>query len=330
MADYPWPPGTATGVGSMPGTDMAEALRLVLGELPDLPYLPELPARGPGADMIGRSAAFLVDIAVDLQPSGWRLVDRPGMDLRRSRDLIDRDLDTLLEVAHGHHGVFKLQVAGPWTLAGTVELHRGDKVIADPGATRDLAQSLAEGVAVHAGRLRACLPGADLVVQWDEPALPAVLSGRVPTASGFGVLRAVQAQDAEDALRWVMSAVPDAFCVAHCCAPDAPVGLLRAAGAGAVSLDAALLPAEEVLGEAIEAGTALWLGLVPSTDPGGPLERKRLADPARALWQRLGFAEDQLRRQVVVTPSCGLAGASPAYARAALRAARETAKELAG
>ena len=42
-----------TGVGSLPGTDYRAALRTVLdalggAELPDLPYLPELPARGPG------------------------------------------------------------------------------------------------------------------------------------------------------------------------------------------------------------------------------------------------------------------------------------------
>ena len=48
---FPWPVGSATGIGSMPGTDIAEAQRVVLGELPDLPHLPELPARGPGADL---------------------------------------------------------------------------------------------------------------------------------------------------------------------------------------------------------------------------------------------------------------------------------------
>src|SRR4051812_48615702 len=72
----PWPAGAATGVGSMPGSDVDEALALVFGELPDLPHLPELPARGVGADMIGRSASVLVDLHVDLQPSGWRLL--PG------------------------------------------------------------------------------------------------------------------------------------------------------------------------------------------------------------------------------------------------------------
>ena len=32
----------------MPGTDPDEAMRVIAGELPDFPYLPELPDRGPG------------------------------------------------------------------------------------------------------------------------------------------------------------------------------------------------------------------------------------------------------------------------------------------
>ncbi|MGZ6772647.1 MAG: hypothetical protein ACXVGA_08965, partial [Mycobacteriaceae bacterium] len=68
------PPGTATGIGSWPGTDPVEAARVVLGELGVLPHLVELPARGVGADMIGRTAALLVDIAVEVSPSGYRVV----------------------------------------------------------------------------------------------------------------------------------------------------------------------------------------------------------------------------------------------------------------
>jgi hypothetical protein len=63
MPDFPWPAGAATGIGSLPGTDVVEAQRIVFGELPELPHLPELPARGPGADLIGRSAGFLVESA---------------------------------------------------------------------------------------------------------------------------------------------------------------------------------------------------------------------------------------------------------------------------
>ena len=62
----PWPPGAATGVGSLPGTDAREALQLVLDELPELPHLPELPARGPGGDMLGRAVHLLADLHGDV------------------------------------------------------------------------------------------------------------------------------------------------------------------------------------------------------------------------------------------------------------------------
>ena len=61
----------------MPGTDAREAARTVIGELPDLPHLPELPDRGAGADIIGRTAALLVDLAVErARASNERVHDR--------------------------------------------------------------------------------------------------------------------------------------------------------------------------------------------------------------------------------------------------------------
>src|SRR5688572_2872366 len=118
--------GGASGVGSWPGTDPLEAVRTVLDLLPDLPFLPELPARGPHADVTGRSTALLAGLPVDLQPSGWRLVSRPSQDSRRARDLLARDLDALEEAADAARpSALKVQCAGPWTLAATLELPRG-------------------------------------------------------------------------------------------------------------------------------------------------------------------------------------------------------------
>src|SRR3954454_4734566 len=142
--------GPASGVGSLPGTDPAEAMRLVFGELPDFAHLPELPGRGAGADMIGRSAALLVDLAVDLTPAGWRLVPRSGIDQRRAREFLERDLDALTDVADGWTAPLKVQAAGPWTLASSLERTRGERAVLAPGARRDLAQSRGEGVAAHA------------------------------------------------------------------------------------------------------------------------------------------------------------------------------------
>jgi hypothetical protein len=96
-----WAPGAATGLGSLPGTDPREAAATVVGELPLLPHLPELPARGVGADPIGRTAGLLVDIAVEVVPSGWRVTARPGKDHRRAVDLLRTDVDAFDEACDG-------------------------------------------------------------------------------------------------------------------------------------------------------------------------------------------------------------------------------------
>ncbi|RJK98206.1 methionine synthase [Vallicoccus soli] len=332
------PPGAASGVGSLPGTDPREAARLVVGELPDLPHLPELPERGPGSDLLGRTATHLVDLHVDLQPAGWRLVQRPGRDAARGRAALREDLDALEEAAQGYDGLLKVQLAGPWTLAAGVELPRGGAVLGDPGAARDLAASLAEAAAAHVAEVARRVPGARVVLQLDEPSLPAVLAGRVRTASGFSALRAVEEPDAEQALRGVVAAagVP---VVVHCCAGAPPVGVLRRAGAAGVGLNAlaaGLLresALDEQLGEALEAGVVLWAGVVPAvpaqgsaaaalSDPGTTVE------PVRRLWRRLGLDPASLGGRVVATPTCGLAGAPAPHARAALAAARAAGRVL--
>lgn len=318
--------GPATGVGSLPGTDPVEALRVVTGELPEFAHLPELPARGPGADLVGRGAALLVDLAVELTPAGWRLVPRPGIDQRRAEELLARDLDAVSDVAEDYTGPFKVQAAGPWTMAAGLERSRGDRAVVDPGARRDLAQSLAEGLAGHAAAVRARMPGAQVVVQLDEPSLPAVLAGALPTASGWGKLPAVEAAVVEQELAAVVDALPGPV-VVHCCADRAPLALFRAAGADGVSFDLGLVQDLDELGTAVEAGTHLFPGVVPGSDASVPAPRAT-ASRLRAWWRELGFSADRLHEAVTLTPSCGLAGATPAHARRAMAHVREAARYL--
>ncbi|MEV7781398.1 methionine synthase [Kitasatospora sp. NPDC088351] len=326
--------GAATGVGSLPGTDAREAARTSTGALEQLPFLPELPARGPGADMIGRGAGLLVELFAQTEPSGWRFTDRPGRDTRRAHSWLGEDLDALEEFTQGYQGALKVQAVGPWTLAAAIELRHGEKALADPGACRDIAGSLTEGLRRHLADVRKRIPGAEVVLQLDEPSLPAVLAGDVKTASGFQRLRSVDRQVAEEVLREVIRGL-DAPVVVHCCAPRVPIPLLRRAGVAGISLDFTLLTdrADDDLGEAVEAGTMILAGLVPAVDL--PVSQSTaVSDPAgmvqgvRTLWRRLGFAPELLGRRVLVTPTCGLAGASPAGARKALSLSVRAAQSL--
>jgi methionine synthase II (cobalamin-independent) len=309
----------------MPGTDIAEALRVVLGELPDLPHLPELPERGPGADLIGRGAALLVDLPVELYAGRWRLTARPGRDLRRAREFLERDLDALHEQAGEYEGTLKVQAAGPWTLAAALELPLGGKVLRDPGAVRELTTSLAEGLRAHVAEVGARLPRARVLLQLDEPSLPAVLAGAIRTDSALYTYRAAPASLARAALSEVIEAVKAAVLV-HCCAADVPVGLLREAGAVAVGIDVELVTELDPLGEAVDAGMALVAGAV---DPSAPAPSSAVvADRVRALWRKLGFSPAQAGERVVVSPTCGLAGTTMDNARAVLAACREAGRRL--
>jgi hypothetical protein len=315
----------------MPGTDPREAAATIVGELPLLPHLPELPARGVGADMIGRTAGLLVDIAVEVRPSGYRVAGRPGREHRRAVDLMRTDVDAFDEACEpARPGWVKVQAAGPWTLVASVELRNGHTVLTDRGAVREFAASLTEGLRGHLAEI-AGRTGATVLLQLDEPMLPEVLGGLVPTPSRYGTVRSVSETAAKDVLRDLIAAVGVPV-VLHCCASRPPVRLLADVGAAGIGIDAtrpavagdsAEPAALDALGEVWDAGIPLFLGMVPALDPRRPVTSRRLAGPAFDLADRLGFDRSRLGALAVPTPTCGLAGADPTWARRALELSRE-------
>jgi methionine synthase II (cobalamin-independent) len=320
-----------TGIGSMPGTDFAETMRLVRDEVGDLVFVPELPARGVHAGMVGRTLAVLEGLDADLQPDGWRIGVGEGADLRRARSLLAQDLDVAEEIIEGHEGLLKVQVTGPLTLAATVERPRGDKMLADHGARREIAESLAEGLRTHVADLRRRFAGADLVVQVDEPLVTAVLTGGVRTASGFSRHRSVHPPEADALLRGVVEAIVEGGGrpVVHSCAPDVPVALLAGAGFDAISFDLGLARPDDVWAETFEKGVDLWFGVVPSVGPAASSD-VALRGRIESFFGRFGFDEDAYADRLVVTPTCGLAGATPSWARQALVSARTVADRQQG
>jgi len=319
-------PAAATGIGSLPGTDSHEWARAVAGELPDLPHVPELPARGPGADLVGRTMALLAEVAPDLAvettPVGWRFADAPGRVMSRARSWLAEDRDGIEQALVGRGGPVKAQLAGPWTLASAVEMRGGERAVRDHGACRDIAEALAEAAARHVGEIRRRLPGADVWIQLDEPSLPSVLAGGVTTASGLATYRAVDAARAQSHLGWVVDAIvaQEALPGVHCCHPRVPVDLLRRAGARMISVDPQVMDTaqEEPLGEALEAGVHVMLGYAPSlpVSVSGPQAlAERIAARALEQYSRWGIPADIANAGVVLTPACGLAGADPEWVR---------------
>lgn len=295
-----------SGHGPWPGVDRdeLEAQQIVLGDLADLPtgvdalpFLTQLSDRGPGADPLGRTAALLAELPVEMGPHGWKLTDHPGADQRRAGTFLREDLGALAIAAHGHTGPFALEVLGPWTLAASLWSARGDRVLADPGARHELALSLAEGVRAHVAAVRQQVPGVgDVVVQLAEPQLGAVHAGVLPTFSGYARLRSVPGPDLVEGLRPVVDAVHDAGARAVVHLGPTWSGLPPAvlAGADAVGLDVGDVGwderAWELVARAAEKGVGLWAGLPAAkvSQCAGPMLGELVhlvAEP----WRRIGL-----------------------------------------
>ncbi len=329
----PWPDAAATALGSMPGTDAGAAARTVRDVLAvdgAVPHLGELPARGPGADMVGRALGQLAQVwpawAAETGPTGWRLADAPGRDARRAQSYLGQDLDVLEEVYDGWTGPLTVPLAGPWTLASIVELPGGERLVRDKGAVRDLVASWAEAAGALCAAVARRVPGAQVVLQADEPALSAVLAGAIPTASGRHRYRAVDAATVRDAWRAAVARL-DVPLFVHCCAADVPFSLLRESGVAAIAYDPALQGAEVdgALGECIDAGLRLVVG---SVGPGRAGDPASAVDPVRGLGERLGFDTGTLMAAVAVSPPCGLAGVAPQDATERLHRAVAAARAL--
>ncbi len=321
-------------MGSWPGTSPRRAAEIVIGEVHRLPYLVELPDRGVGADLIGRAGALLVDIAIDTVPRGYRIAARPGAVTRRAASLLDEDIDALEEAWEKAGGTrpgcaVKVQAPGPVTLAASLELSNGHRAITDPGAVRDLAASLAEGVAVHRAEVARRL-AAPVVVQFDEPLLPAALAGRL---GGVTALTPVHPVDETLVIGLLDECVNRAGVEAllHCCAANIPWDALVRSGIGAVAVDAATLDDDGLDGLAafVDAGRAVVLGLIPAAAPHQRPSFEEIASAAAALTDRIGFPRGVLGERVGISPACGLAGAGEAWARTATALAERAAAAMA-
>jgi methionine synthase II (cobalamin-independent) len=308
---------------------------VVVGELAAaMAHLVELPARGVGADIIGRAGALLIDIAIDTVPRGYRLTARPGAVTRRAVSLLAEDIDALEEAwevagLRGSGRPVKLQAPGPITLAAELELPNGHRAITDPGALNDIAASLAEGVATHRASLSRRLD-TPVVVQFDEPALPAAIAGHLTGVSALSPVAALEESVAVTVLDICASAA-GAEVLLHTCASSIPWKLLQRSSIDALSVDTGTLRAADLdaIGEFVESGRAVMLGVVPSSAPLRRPAVEEVATSVVAITDRIGFPRSVLRDRIGIVPACGLAGATPEWARTAIGLARSVAEGFA-
>lgn len=317
--------GRATGLGPLPGSDAREAAAAVVDELP-VPHLVQLPARGPGADALGRVAGLLPELPIDTSPRGYRLGARHSAVARAARSYLDADIDALdeaIERAGRRGGTVKVQVLGPWSLTAMLETSTGARVLRDPGARRDIADMLGEAMNVHAGVIRKRTGAELVVVQFDEPALPEVLGGRLTPRSKLEVLAPIPIAEAGALLDRAVAAAATPVVLAVPTEADSIAAALAAAPAG-LALDLQRQPdarALDALGGALDAtdrgGAPLEvLAAVVGATRGAPASPESVAERVIDVLRTLGQL-DALER-VGFSPA-SLESADPQWALEAMR-----------
>lgn len=351
---------TISAGSAWPGDDPFTGHRTSLDVLAQAPSgvdgiaaLLALPARGPWAAPVGRTLAIAASMTASLEPHGWRLgLTSDGTQLRAGR-MLGGDLEALALAAVGHEGPVTLPVVGPYSLAASVWLPVGERVLADGVALADLVASLQHGVLDHVAALRAArsLPlalapapdddadddaaGAEEVagaprpdvVLLHEPLLGQVMAGGVPTFSGMSRLRQHRAETVTARLADLVRAWAPHDVVIQIPTDAAVIRAAGAAGPAGLALDTSSLgPAGwEALAEQVELGVRVWSASVPHAvdDGGDPRGAARaVIDP----WRRLGLGVDDL--DLVLLPRPGLADLTPEHALATLRGTARVASEL--
>lgn len=240
MAPVPVPEAAlraaVTGVGSLPLTDPAAAVAFVAAHAPEVPFLPQLPARGGAEGMLGEALAGTEDLlaqsadgtAYDVRPGAWpellaRLTSGAAAAAPRPTAALGAFTDALGAGRFPRARAVKGQIAGPVTLA---------RCLRRPGGRPGLDAALLGALATHVAELvrdlarRLAVAGRPVHVVVDEPAL--ALAADVPAG--------------EAALRHVLASAPAATTGLHVCGP-VPAALVGRLAPGLLSWDALREPA---------------------------------------------------------------------------------------
>ena len=254
---------------------------------------------------------------------------RPGRDLRRALDLLDRDLDQLTEQARRLRR--PVQGAGRRAVDAGRRARAADRRPAAARPGRGPRPRRVAGRGAARARRRRAPPAArappccsSSTSRRCRPCSP----GRCRRRAACSAYRPVE--DADGA-RPRCAAVVEAAgvpVVVHCCAPDVPLRAAPRRPAPPRSRSTSTWsPSSTRSARRSTPGSACSPGWRPRPASRPPASAD-LADRVRQVWERLGFPADRLAAQVVVTPTCGLAGATPEYARAVLAACREAGQRL--
>lgn len=309
--------GLATSVGSFPGTDSLAAARWSLLETPEFWTVPELPDRGPGSEMIGRTLGMLAGISdyfyAGLSPTGWELASGATRAITRAQSFLAEDFERVESVYISDPGVFsnaaKISVVGPLTLSASVGRSQAENLIVDVAAVFDVAQALGEVVHNLISEMRRRYSGVrDVVVQIDEPLLASVLGGGLKNRASTAPLRSWTRAEAVEVLAIVVAAAHavEASVAFHGCTTTVEFDVMLRSRVDLMMCPMSLIrdSAFDRLAESFDAGVGAVFGI----DVGGygMSDVGLIMGDVLEKTRRIGIPDTEVAQYVSVSPECGL------------------------
>lgn len=323
------PDGLATGIGSMPYHDPAEALPLIKKYLPEIPHWPQLPQRGRQEHFVNQflkplvNTGLLVDdgnkIFFDTTKNDWdtRLTEFYSTYLAAEEGDLEaiREFALPMDAAAGFYAflddlengtgearMLKGQVVGPISAAFQVKDERGRFAYYDEQLRDLIVKSIATSAAWQGTELsRFDLP---VLIFIDDPAL-----GIYGQSNYITVTREMILEDFDTILQAVHRT--GALAGAHSC--DAiDWSLLFESELEVVSFDAynyfsSLIPFIPSLKDFLGRGSSLAWGLIPTLNDRA-MDEDSLFSILEGEWSELigrGIDRITLVKQCLITPACG-------------------------
>jgi len=328
----------ATGIGSLPVTDVGGAVASVFADCPDLPYWPQLPNVSAAEGMNEQAAAGLPGLVVE--EKRLRVVqDEPFfLGVERLLEAYEAGEESVAALAPDSAAAFepfirevsrrstpeaKGQVAGPVTVGMAILGENGNPILYDAVLREVLVKFLHLRVRWQAGRIAGA--GAAPVVFVDEPFL-----------ASFGTpFFGWSKEQVQETLGAVASGAETVG--SHCCSNTDWSILLGCPEVSIVSFDAFefaenfLVYRADIAAFLARGGTIAW-GIVP-TDPSAAAAatladlRERLLRQVETV-EALGFDRAEVLRHSLITPACGLGTRDADTARRAFALVRDLAASL--
>ena len=325
----------ATAIGSLPYTDTGAACRVMLETLPEMPAWPQLPKRSFLENMYVQYSEGLPGITVDEAAERvWFQSDGITPDEMEEfyRSVIDEDLERFAIsdryaaglaafLSGGFAGelrgrpYIKGQVTGPITFGLTVTDQDRRAALYDETLEQAIVKGLNLKARWQARALKQAVPGAAVVLFFDEPYLVSVGSAMVSVTSE---------QVTRDMRECVRGCGADITGI-HCCG-NTDWSIVFETGVDIINFDAfecleGFTAYHQEIGEHVGRGGIIAWGVVPYNEKVWTVGVVELADMLEGAFDMLegrGIDRETLARQSMVTPACGLCSTSVEAAGAAL------------